>query len=151
MEKRGRGMKYLGRLLFAMTVFLSLAGCTQILDSEELLDEEERSSLEVAINSDTGQGTLELVTPTITEGDTEIEIKMTDVDENKTTFISVANEDVFEGKIKNNEVYTLDISDIKDARRTDYNPKVQLLQTSNDEESGDIVTFKQVRYSVEKE
>lgn len=151
MEKRGRSMKYLGRFLFVMIVFLSLAGCSQLLHSEELLGEEERSSLEVAVNSDTGQGTLDLVTPTITEGDTEIEIKMTGIDENKTTFISVANEDVFEGKIKNNEVYTLDISDIKDARRTDYNPKVQLLQTSNDEESGDIVTFKQVRYSVEKE
>ncbi|GIN73396.1 hypothetical protein J14TS2_38710 [Bacillus sp. J14TS2] len=144
-------MKYAGRFLFIFTVFIGLAGCAQILDSEDLLDEEDRSDLEVAVNNDTGEGSLELVTPTITDKDNEIEIKMTDIDENKTTFISVANETVFEGKIKNDEVYTLEIGDIKDALRTDYEPKVQLLQTSNDEESGDIVTFKQVRYSVEKE
>lgn len=140
-------MKYAGRFLFVVIALAALTGCSEILNSEELLGAEE----EVVLNSDTGEGTLELETPIITDGDTEIEIKMTDIDEDKTTFISVANEIVFEGSIKNNEVYTLDISEIKEAFRTDYDPKVQLLQTSNDEATGDIVTFKQVRYSVEKE
>ncbi|GGP08384.1 hypothetical protein [Oceanobacillus neutriphilus] len=138
-------MKFAGRFLAIIIAFTALTGCSEILNSEELLGAEE----EVALNSDTGEGTLELETPIITDGDTEIKIKMTDINEEKNTFITVANETVFEGNIKNNEVYTLDISDIKDALRTDYDPKVQLLQTSNDEETGDIVTFKQVRYSVE--
>lgn len=142
-------MRYQGRLLFVMIAFIALTGCSEILNSEELLGEDVQSALEVAIENDTGQGALELVTPNITTEDTEIEVKTIDIDEDKTTFIFIANEPVFEGQIKNNEIYTLDISDIKDALRTDYNPKVQLMQTSNDKESGDITTFKQVRYSVE--
>ncbi|MEK4031250.1 hypothetical protein MKZ02_22345 [Pseudobacillus sp. FSL P4-0506] len=100
---------------------------------------------------DKGQGALELVTPTITTADDAIEIKVSGIDENKTTFISVANETIFEDTIENDKVYTLDIGDIKDALRTDYKPKVQLLQTDNDKSSGDITTFKQVRYTVEQE
>ena len=73
------------------------------------------------------------------------------IDENKVTFIFVANKKVFEQKIKNDESYKLNIKGIKDAHRTDYKPKVQLLQTKDDTENGNIVTFKQVRYTVEKD
>ena len=72
------------------------------------------------------------------------------IDENKVTFIYVANKKVFEQKINNGESYKLNIKGIKDAHRTDYKPKVQLLQTKDDNEDGDIVIFKQVRYTVEK-
>ena len=64
------------------------------------------------------------------------------------TFIFVANKKVFEQKIKNNESYKLNIQGIKDAHRTDYKPKVQLIQTNDDTEDGDIITFKQVRYTI---
>lgn len=70
------------------------------------------------------------------------------IDETKVTFIFVANKKV-EQKIKNDESYELDIKDIKDAHRTDYKPQVQLLQTTDDTEEGDILVFKQVRYTVE--
>ncbi|SES45625.1 hypothetical protein SAMN05518872_1204 [Psychrobacillus sp. OK032] len=73
------------------------------------------------------------------------------IDENKVTFIFVANKKVFEQKIKNGESYELNIKGIKDAHRTDYKPKVQLWQTKDDTENGDIVIFKQVRYTVEKD
>lgn len=141
-------MKHISLILFIIIALQTLTGCSLI---EELLDEGEQSDLEVAFKQDTGEGELELVTPTITTADDEIEIKVNGIDENKITFISVANETVFEDNIENNIVYKLDISGIEDALRTDYKPKVQLLQTSNDKVSGDIITFKQVRYTVEQE
>ena len=52
-------------------------------------------------------------------------------------------------KTKNGESYKLNIKDIEHAHRTDYKPKVQLLQTKDDDDDdGEIVTFKQVRYTV---
>ena len=51
-------------------------------------------------------------------------------------------------KAKNGESYKLNIKDIEHAHRTDYKPKVQLLQTKDDHNDGEIVTFKQVRYTV---
>ncbi|MFL0364899.1 hypothetical protein ACH0BF_18000 [Pseudobacillus sp. 179-B 2D1 NHS] len=123
-------MKRLGLILLTIMALQTLIGCSLV---------------------DKGQGALELVTPTITTADDAIEIKVSGIDENKTTFISVANETIFEDTIENDKVYTLDIGDIKDALRTDYKPKVQLLQTDNDKSSGDITTFKQVRYTVEQE
>ncbi len=55
-----------------------------------------------------------------------------------------------EQKIKNSESYKLDITGINDAHRTDYKPKVQLLQTKDDNKDGEMITFKQVRYTVKK-
>lgn len=97
---------------------------------------------------ETGNGSMELLTPTITTKDNELEIKTEGIDENKVTFIYVANTKVFEQKIKNGESYKLDITGIKDAHRTDYKPRVQLLQNENDDKDGEMVTFKQVRYTV---
>ncbi|HDR4494437.1 TPA: hypothetical protein QCU10_001702 [Bacillus anthracis] len=97
---------------------------------------------------ETGNGSMELLTPTITTKDNELEIKTEGINENKVTFIYVANKKVLEQKIKNGESYKLNIKDIEHAHRTDYKPKVQLLQTKDDNDDGEIVTFKQVRYMV---
>ena len=88
-----------------------------------------------------------LLTPTITTKDNELEIKTEGIDENKVTFIYVANKKCWQ-KLKNGESYNLNIKDIEHAHRTDYKPKVQLLQTKDDHNDGEIVTFKQVRYTV---
>ncbi|OUB84991.1 hypothetical protein BK773_23125 [Bacillus thuringiensis serovar indiana] len=103
----------------------------------------------IAENSlESGKGSMELLTPTITAKDNELEIKTKGIDENKVTFIYVANKKVLEQKLKNGESYKLNITDIEHAHRTDYKPKVQLLQTKDDDDDGEIVTFKQVRYTV---
>ncbi|MDJ1474466.1 hypothetical protein QBX67_03280 [Bacillus sp. LS15-K4] len=105
----------------------------------------------IAENSlETGNGRMELLTPTITTKDNELEIKTEGIDENKLTFIYVANKQVLEQKINNGESYKVNIKDIEHAHRTDYKPKVQLLQTKDDTQDGDMVTFKQVRYTVKK-
>ncbi|WP_420974436.1 hypothetical protein [Bacillus thuringiensis] len=111
-----------------------LSGCSAIA----------RNSLE------TGNDSMELLTPTITTKDNELEIKTEGIDENKVTFIYVANKKVLEQKINNGESYKLNIKDIEHAHRTDYKPKVQLLQTKDDDKDGEMVTFKQVRYTVKK-
>ncbi|MBM7601484.1 hypothetical protein JOC34_003909 [Virgibacillus halotolerans] len=141
-------MKHMSFILFTIMLLQILTGCSL---TEELFTEEEQSAVEVALKQDTGKGAIELVTPTITTADNEIEIKVSGINEDKITFISVANKTIFEDTIENDKVYTLDIGDIKDALRTDYKPKVQLLQTNNDKVSGDITTFKQIRYTVEQE
>ncbi len=103
----------------------------------------------IAENSlESGKGSMELLTPTITAKDNELEIKTKGIDENKVTFIYVANKKVLEQKLKNGESYKLNIKDIEHAHRTDYKPKVQLLQTKDDDDDGEIVTFKKVRYTV---
>ena len=105
----------------------------------------------IAENSlETGKGSIELLTPTITTKDNELEIKTEGIDENKVTFIYVANKKVLEQKINNGESYKVNIKDIEHAHRTDYKPKVQLLQTQDDHKDGEMVTFKQVRYTVKK-
>lgn len=116
-------------LLFTAII---LSGCSTIAEN----------SLEI------GDGSMELLTPTITTKDNVLEIKTEGIDENKVTFIYVANKKVLEQKIKNDESYKLNIKDIKHAHRTDYKPKVQLLQTKDDDDNGEMVTFKQVRYTV---
>ncbi|MDD8001551.1 MULTISPECIES: hypothetical protein [Bacillus cereus group] len=129
MELRDVMKQKLAVLLFTGII---LSGCSTITEN----------SLE------TGNGSMELLTPTITAKDNELEIKTEGIDENKVTFIYVANKKVLEQKLKNGESYKLNIKDIEHAHRTDYKPKVQLLQTKDDNDDGEIVTFKQVRYTV---
>ncbi|MDA2310805.1 MULTISPECIES: hypothetical protein [Bacillus cereus group] len=129
MELRDVMKQKLAVLLFTGII---LSGCSTIAEN----------SLE------TGNGSMELLTPTITTKDNELEIKTEGIDENKVTFIYVANKKVLEQKLKNGESYKLNIKDIEQAHRTDYKPKVQLLQTKDDNDDGEIVTFKQVRYTV---
>ncbi|MBJ3791134.1 hypothetical protein I8J38_21505 [Bacillus sp. OA1] len=118
--------------LILLFIGIILSGCSTIAEN----------SLE------SGKGSMELLTPTITAKDNELEIKTEGIDENKVTFIYVANKKVLEQKLKNGESYKLNIKDIEHAHRTDYKPKVQLLQTKDDNDDGEIVTFKQVRYTV---
>ena len=120
------------KLLVLLFTGIILSGCSTIAEN----------SLE------TGNASMELLTPTITTKDNELEIKTEGIDENKVTFIYVANKKVLEQKLKNGESYKLNIKDIEHAHRTDYKPKVQLLQTKDDDDDGEIVTFKQVRYTV---
>ncbi|PGN57324.1 hypothetical protein CN961_16030 [Bacillus thuringiensis] len=129
MELRDVMKQKLSVLLFTGII---LSGCSTIAEN----------SLE------SGKGSMELLTPTITAKDNELEIKTKGIDENKVTFIYVANKKVLEQKLKNGESYKLNIKDIEHAHRTDYKPKVQLLQTKDDDDDGEIVTFKQVRYTV---
>ncbi|PRT30259.1 hypothetical protein [Bacillus wiedmannii] len=123
--------KKLSALLFIGVI---LSGCSTIAEN----------SLE------TGKGSIELLTPTITTKDNELEIKTEGIDENKVTFIYVANKKVLEQKINNGESYKVNIKDIEHAHRTDYKPKLQLLQTQDNHKDGEMVTFKQVRYTVKK-
>ncbi|MGG0289406.1 hypothetical protein ABEY30_13400 [Bacillus pacificus] len=120
------------KLLVLLFTGIILSGCSTIAEN----------SLE------TRNGSMALLTPTITTKDNELEIKTEGIDENKVTFIYVANKKVLEQKLKNGESYKLNIKDIEHAHRTDYKPKVQLLQTKDDNDDGEIVTFKQVRYTV---
>ncbi|MED2864184.1 hypothetical protein P4263_00865 [Bacillus thuringiensis] len=129
MELRDVMKQKLAVLLFTGII---LSGCSTIAEN----------SLE------SGKGSMELLTPTITAKDNELKIKTKGIDENKVTFIYVANKKVLEQKLKNGESYKLNIKDIEHAHRTDYKPKVQLLQTKDDDDDGEIVTFKQVRYTV---
>ncbi|MFJ9462630.1 hypothetical protein [Viridibacillus arvi] len=142
-------MKKIIGLSFILFAGITLSGCSDII--EDSLDSSDRAAIEIATKQSTGNGSIELLTPTITTKDNQLEFMTEGIDENKVTFIFVANKKVFEQKIKNDESYKLDINGIKDAHRTDYKPKVQLLQTLDDTEDGDIVTFKQVRYTVKKD
>lgn len=134
-------MKKIIGLSFILFAGITLSGCSEIIEDPDI---------QIAIKQETGNGSIELLTPTITTKDNQLEFMTEGIDENKVTYIYVANTKVLEQKIKNDESYKLNIMDIKDAHRTDYKPKVQLLQTIDDTEDGDIVTFKQVRYTVEE-
>ena len=142
-------MKKIIGLSFILFAGITLSGCSGIIENS--LDSSDRADYEIAFKQETGNGSIELLTPTITTKDNQLDFMTEGIDENKVTFISVANKKVFEQKIKNDESYELDIKGIKDAHRTDYKPKVQLWQTTDDTEDGDIVVFKQVRYTVEKD
>ena len=141
-------MKRMG-LSFILFTIITLFGCSNFI--VDTLDPSDKAEVEIATKQETGNGSIELLTPTITSDDNFLEFTTEAIDENKITFIYVANKLVLEEKIKNNESYKLNIEGIKDAHRTDYKPKVQLLQTKDDTEDGDIVTFKQVRYTVEED
>ena len=142
-------MKKINGLSLVLFAGITLSGCSDIIENS--LDSSDKADYEIAIKQETGNGSIELLTPTITTKDNQLEFITDGIDENKMTFIFVANKKVFEQKIKNDESYKLNIKDVKDAHRTDYKPKVQLMQTKDDTEDGDIVTFKQVRYTVEND
>ncbi|MGE7922356.1 hypothetical protein ACQKND_04115 [Viridibacillus arvi] len=142
-------MKKIIGLSFILFAGITLSGCSGIIENS--LDSSDKADYEVAFKQETGNGNIELLTPTITTKDNQLDFMTEGIDENKVTFIFVANKKVFEQKIKNDESYELNIKGIKEAHRTDYKPKVQLWQTTDDTEDGDIVIFKQVRYTVEKD
>ena len=147
--QRGEYMKKLIGVSLMLFAGITLTGCSEIIENS--LDSTDKAGYEIAFKQDTGNGSIQLLTQTITTKDNQLNFMTEGIDENKVTFIAVANKIVFEQKIKNEESYELDIKGIKDAHRTDYKPKVQLWQTTDDTEDGDIVVFKQVRYTVEKD
>ncbi|MEO4054785.1 hypothetical protein [Solibacillus sp. CAU 1738] len=142
-------MKKIIGLSFILFSGITLYGCSDIIENS--LDSSDKAYYEIATQQETGNGSIELLTPTITTKDNQLEFITEGIDENKMTFIFIANKKVFEQKIKNDKSYKLNIKGIKDAHLTDYKPKVQLIQTKDDTENGDIVTFKQVRYTVKKD
>lgn len=139
-------MKKINGLGFILFASFTLYGCSSIIENS--LDSSDKSYYEIATKQETGYGSIKLLTPSITTKDNQLEFMTEGIDENKVTFIFVANTKVFEQKIKNGELYNLTIKGIKDAHRTDYKPRVQLWQTIDDTEDGDIVIFKQARYTV---
>ncbi|MFD2829674.1 hypothetical protein [Corticicoccus populi] len=141
-------MKLFGILLTISASLYFLSGCSLL---NNMSGEEIDGNLETAFNNDTGEGSIELLTSDITTESNQIEIQTHGIDEDKHTSISVANETIYEGTIDNDSVYTLQIADIDGALSTDYDPKIQLLQTTTDDDDGDITTFKEIRYSVEEE
>lgn len=142
-------MKLFGILLTISASLYFLSGCSLL---NNMSGEEIDGDLETAFNNDTGEGSIELLTSDITTESKQIEIQTHGIDEDKHTFISVANETIYEGTIDNDSVYTIQIGDIDGALSTNYDPKIQLLQTTtDDDDDGDITTFKEIRYSVEEE
>ena len=92
------------KLLVLLFTGIILSGCSTIAEN----------SLE------SGKGSMELLTPTITAKDNELEIKTKGIDENKVTFIYVANKKVLEQKLKmvNPTNLTLKISNTLIGRTT---------------------------------
>ena len=135
---------------FSVLLFIggmTLSGCSQIID--RFVPEEEKGTYELMLKQEIGEGELELLSSTITMDDDELLFTTKNIDETKLTFIYVANTKVFEDKITNDKTFSLKIKDIKEAHSTDYKPRVQLVQYKNDdEESDEILTFKQKRYKV---
>ncbi len=121
-------------------IFL-LSGCSAAKEVKNEVDKQ----------TDVGTGEVQLLTETISPKDNTIEFMVTDFDEDKTTFVYVANQQVMAEPLKNNQDYSIDIKGLKDAHSTDYKPKVQFVQTKDDIEDNENVTmFKQVRYKVAK-
>ena len=89
-------------LSFVVFASITLSGCADLIESS--LDSTDKAYIEIATKQETGNGSIELLTPTITTQDNQLEFMTEGIDENKTTFIVVANKIVFEQKIKNNEM-----------------------------------------------
>lgn len=140
--------------------FIGLAGCSEV-DNEvkkevdqanhEVKKELEKDpDIQIASHDDIGTGYVELKTTEITPSDNTLRFVLHDFDSEKKTYVYVANKEVLAEKLENGKEYSVNIEDIKDAHRTDYEPKMQFVQYQKDTESEDIIMFKQVRYQVKK-
>lgn len=141
-------MKKVTYFIIMLLGVLLLSACSEELKS--LVDEEDAAAIEVATSQNTGKGSLKLLTPTITTDENQLKFETDGIDEDKITYIYVANQKVWAQKIKNKKPYEISIEDIKNAHRTDYKPKVQLFQFKDDNEENDMTTFKQARYEVKE-
>ncbi|MGM0241038.1 MULTISPECIES: hypothetical protein [Enterococcus] len=131
------------------TVGLFLTGCSATIVNETV-DSDTQKNLAIATKQDTGVGNFQLLTDTITTEDNQLTFRSQDIDEQKTTYVYVANHQVFSQKIKNNKIYALDIEGLKEAHQINYSPKVQFVQYKEDKENDDISMFKQARYKVKE-
>lgn len=138
-------MKKLFKILTAFCLITILAGCSHALGHTMTNN---TVKYELAASTDRGTGEVALLTPAIAADDTKLEFKTTGINEDKITFISVANQTILQQKIKNDETYLLDIRQLKAARQAGPQT-LQLLQTKNDQADGEITMLKQVRYTVE--
>lgn len=82
-------MKKIIGLSFILFAGITLSGCSDII--EDSLDSSDRAAIEIATKQSTGNGSIELLTPTITTKDNQLEFMTEGIDENKVTFIFVAN------------------------------------------------------------
>lgn len=114
----------------------------------ESLTDSQKALLASIKTHEIGKGKLDLLTTKIKASGNQLKFTTEGIDENQTTFIYVANKKVFQQKIHNGQKYTLDIKNIPDAHRTNYKPKVFLMQFKYDKEFGDIITAKEARYTV---
>jgi hypothetical protein len=135
--------KLVGIVLLSTLVLVS---CDEL---DGVFNEEDVRDLELAAAQDVGGGQVQLLTPSITSEDSTLEFQASNIDEERITFVYVANEKVLEQKIENEEVYEINISGIEAAYETDYEPKVQFVQYEDNDESEEILLFKQLRYTVE--
>ncbi|WP_429974271.1 hypothetical protein [Enterococcus sp. AZ163] len=104
---------------------------------------------EIDKQMDIGTGEVQLLTNEISPENNIIGFMVTDFDEEKTTFVYVANQQVLADSLKNNQEYSIGIERLEDAHSTDYKSKVQFYQTEDDTENNENVTlFKQVRCTV---
>lgn len=141
-------MKKISLLITILLCGSMVVGCSK--EVEKSLDSSDKSLLDVAQKLDTGNGSFEILSNPINVKDNKLDIVTSGIDENKVTYVYVANKEVLKQKIKNNQNYTLDISSIEEAHSVNYQPKVQLVQYENDDDNKDFTTFKQKRYTVEK-
>ena len=123
-------------------------GCSK--EVQNSLDSSDKADLNIMKNQDTGSGKLEILSDPINIEDNKLKIMASGIDETKVTYIYVANKEVLKKILKNDQSYSIDITDIEDAHSLDYTPKVQLIQYEDDDQNKNITTFKQERYSVEK-
>lgn len=134
-------------LIFVGLVFLT--ACSKPIN--QLKSRLHSSEDGYTISCNLGNGSVSLKTPMIFSKDNELQLSTSGIDETKITYIYVANNKVFEQKMKNNELYSLDIEGISEAHRTDVKPKIQFIQFDNEKENGEVSTFKELHYFVKKE
>lgn len=141
--KGGMMMKF--KMAGLLITSIGLFACGEI---EGALESEDKTEIQVAMGKEVGNAELLLITSEIHKEDSQLEVLAEEVEESKTSYFYVANEKIFEEKIKNGDSYKLDIEGIEGAHSTDYNPKLQFIQYADDTEDGDISAFKQFRYNV---
>lgn len=73
----------------------------------------------------------------------KLKFKTERFDENRRTFAYIKDQKIFEGMIKNGQVYSLEEEKLKEASQLDK-AKIRFVQYEEDQEDNEIITFKQV-------
>ncbi|WP_099203473.1 hypothetical protein [Miniphocaeibacter massiliensis] len=130
--------------LIAISLF-AFTGC-DFLDN--IFGKEETTPTEEVSNNNNPNMNFEILTENINSSTKSLEIKVFNVDENKTSFVSVANQVVLNQKLKNDSTYTINISGVEGAYNTSEDVKVQLFQTEDDTPEGKTAYLYTVFYKV---